>query len=60
MLTRPFSGDRALPAAADPGERAHGARGHAPPVARRHEHRGGEAGLPQPHPVLAAAQGHSV
>ena len=36
MLTRPFSGDRALPAAPDPGECAHGARGHAPPVTARY------------------------
>ena len=50
-------GDLALPPAPYPGERAQGPRLHAPPVPHRHEHRGGQAGLPQPHPVLAAAQG---
>jgi hypothetical protein len=37
-----------------------GACGHAPPVPHRHEHRGGEAGLPQPHPVLAPPQSHTL
>ena len=60
-MTHPsHAGYRALPPAKDPCERTHGARGHAPPVTRWHEHRGGKAGILKSHPVLATAQGHAI
>ena len=60
-LTHPTStGYRALPSTKNPCERTHRARGNAPPIARWHEHRGGEAGLPKPHPMLASTQSHII
>ena len=55
-----LAGDDSLPSAETPGQPAEGARGHAPPVFDRDEHRRSQASLPQSHSVLAAAQSNSL